>query len=101
MNRLIRSFLFLITLIAMICAHSSTIAQNEHWREIKGKPLIKFDGNCASASVYPMAKLGRLVEASLKREGGTAIPDRAFAFDLNNDGRPEYFVPLVCGATGN
>lgn len=27
--------------------------------------------------------------------------DRAFAYDLNRDGRPEYFVPLNCGATGN
>src|SRR5262249_12136836 len=29
------------------------IAQNKFWREIKGKPLVKFDGNCASTSTYP------------------------------------------------
>lgn len=27
--------------------------------------------------------------------------DRAFVFDLNADHRPEYFVPLDCGGTGN
>lgn len=102
MNMLIRRILFLTVMIAMICDHTSAVAQNRLWREIKGKPLIKFDWNCASPSVYPKAKLSRIVEVAQKREDamGTA-PDRAFAFDLNNDSRPEYFVPLVCGATGN
>jgi len=31
----------------------------------------------------------------------TKPPDRAFAFDLNNDKAPEFFVPFECGATGN
>jgi hypothetical protein len=86
----------------MTCDHSSAVAQDKNWLEIKGIPLIKFDWNCATTSVYPKAKLSRLVEVAQKKEGalGTA-PDRAFAFDLNNDSRPEYFVPLVCGATGN
>jgi hypothetical protein len=86
----------------MICGHKSAVAQNNLWGEIKGKPLVKFDWNCASPSVYPKAKLSRLVEIAQKGEDaeGTA-PDRAFAFDLNDDGRPEYFVPLACGATGN
>src|SRR5262245_17594270 len=94
--------LFLTALIAMICDHGSAVAQNELWRDIKGKPLVKFDWNCAAPSVYPKAELRRLVEVAQRREGATeTAPDRAFAFDLNNDGRAEYFVPLVCGATGN
>jgi hypothetical protein len=86
----------------MICGHTSTPAQNRLWHEIKGKPLVKFDWNCASTSTYPKAKLIRLVKAAQGR-GDVVTPaaDRAFAFDLNNDGKPEYFVPLVCGATGN
>ncbi|HEY8227641.1 MAG TPA: hypothetical protein VIG25_20385 [Pyrinomonadaceae bacterium] len=28
-------------------------------------------------------------------------PDRAFVFDLNGDSKPEYFIPLSCGAVGN
>ena len=92
--------LFLTALIAMTCGHTSAVAQNRLWREIKGKPLVKFDGNCAST--YPKAKLSRIVEVARKREGAAATPpDRAYTFDLNNDGRPEYFVPLACGATGN
>jgi hypothetical protein len=44
-----------------------------------------------------------VVQAALKRDyaGVQAWADRAFAFDLDGDHRSEYFVPLVCGATGN
>ena len=102
MNKATRRALFLTALIGMICDHTSAVAQNRLWREIKGKPLVKFDGNCASISTYPKAKLSRIVEVAQKREGAReTAPDRAFAFDLNNDGRPEYFVSLACGATGN
>ena len=98
----IRMGLFLTALIAMICDHTSAVAQNRLWREIKGQPLVKFDWNCAAPSIYPKAKLSRIVKVAQKREGAVErAPDRAFAFDLNNDGRPEYFVPIVCGATGN
>jgi len=98
----IRMGLFLTALIAMICDHTSAVAQNRLWREIKGKPLVKFDWNCAAPSIYPKAKLSRIVKVAQKREGAVErAPDRAFAFDLNNDGRPEYLVPLACGATGN
>jgi hypothetical protein len=102
MNMQIRRLLFLTALIAMICGHSSAVAQDKNWLEIKEKPLVKFDWNCSAPSIYPKAKLSRLVEVAQKKVAavGTAY-DRAFAFDLNNDGRPEYFVPLVCGATGN
>jgi hypothetical protein len=102
MSKPIRVGLLLTALIAMICGHTSAVAQNGLWREIKGKPLVKFDWNCASTSVYPKAKLSRIVEVAQKREDAKeTAPDRAFAFDLNNDGRPEYLVPLACGATGN
>lgn len=100
--RLLRR-LFLIVLILVTVSPSSLAARYEHWREIRGRPLTKFDWNCASTSGYPKAKLRGLVEAAMKREdaAGEKVPDLAFAFDLNNDGTPEYFVPLVCGATGN
>src|SRR5262245_43399211 len=102
MNKPIRRSLFLTALMATICDHTSAVAQNRLWSEIKGKPLVKLDGNCAPTSTYPKAKLSRIVEVAQKREGAAErAPTRAFAFDLNNDGRPEYFVPLACGDTGN
>jgi len=102
MTKPIRRILSLSALTASICDHESAVAQNKLWREIKGKPLVKFDWNCAAPSIYPKAKLSRLVEVAQRREDSReTAPDRAFAFDLNNDGRAEYFVPLACGATGN
>lgn len=82
---------------------SSAVAQSRKWREIKGKPVVEFDWNCALPSAYPGAKLDRVVRAALKREdvGIKTWADRAFVFDLNGDRQPEYFVPLICGATGN
>lgn len=88
--------------IVLLLPYFSTVAQNKHWREIQGKPLVKFDWNCASPSIYPKSKLDRQVEDALKHEEfAEGMPHRAFAFDLNRDGKPEYFVPLVCGAVGN
>ena len=88
--------------VLVFVLYSVATAQDRHWHQVRGKPLIKFDWNCASPSVYPKRKLGRLVEAVLKGEAADEkLPDRAFAFDLSRDGKPEYFVPLVCGAVGN
>jgi hypothetical protein len=89
-------------LVLIVASDLSVIAQNRGWREIKGKRLVKFDFNCASTSAYPDRKLNRIVRA-LSREdtGPPRHADRAFAFDLNHDRSPEYFVPLRCGGTGN
>lgn len=90
-------------LILTVGYGSASNAQSRRWRSVRGRPLVKFDWNCASPSAYPEAKLGGLLRALLKRKypDRNAQADRAFAFDLNGDRRPEYFVPLVCGATGN
>jgi len=102
MKKLIRP-LFVITIFLVVVSDSSTIAQHEGWRVTREKPWDKFDWNCASTSAYPGAQLSRLVQIALKREGTPAAPwaDRAFPLDLNGDHKPEYFVPLDCGATGN
>ncbi len=101
MNLLFRGWLF-ISLSFLVMLYPSASAQNKHWRKIQGKPLIKFDWNCASSSVYPKSKLGRQVKTVLRKEKyAEGMPDRAFACDLNLNSKPEYFIPLVCGATGN
>ncbi|HEX7295558.1 MAG TPA: hypothetical protein VF251_07385 [Pyrinomonadaceae bacterium] len=87
--------------IVLLSAYSSS-GQNQRWREIQGHPLTKFDWNCALPSTYPQSKLARAVKDVLEHERDAEdIPDRAFPFDLNQDGKPEYFVPLFCGAVGN
>jgi hypothetical protein len=91
-----------VSLIVLFVSCLSTVAQNKYWREIQGKPIVKFDWNCASTSSYPKSKLDRQVASALKHEKfAEEMPDRAFPFDLNRDGKPEYFIPLVCGAVGN
>ncbi|HEV7472626.1 MAG TPA: hypothetical protein VGN90_01180 [Pyrinomonadaceae bacterium] len=81
----------------------TALAQDKYWREIKGKSLVRFDGNCASPEILPTTTLSRLIKSALKDERPDThyYADRAFAYDLNRDNQPEYFVPLVCGATGN
>ena len=83
---------------------SAADAQSRRWRSIRARPLVNFDANCATPSAYPKAKLGGAVRRLLKRkltDRPDAKGDSAFAFDLNGDHRPEYFVPLFCGAVGN
>jgi len=67
----------------------------------RGAPVFDFD--CASATQFPAAALHKIVQAALTetKRAGIAWGDRAVTQDLNGDGRPEYFVPLHCGATGN
>lgn len=103
MNKPLTERLLFMMLLLIIGSGLSVMARNRGWLEIKGKPLVKFDWNCASPPAYPKAQLERLVRASVKRERVEVVsePDRAFVFDLNGDRRPEYFVPFVCGATGN
>ena len=103
MRKRTRKLLSAILLLSVVGIHSPVISQSRKWREARRKPLLKFDWNCASPSAYPKAKLERVVRASAKREKieVEAEADRAFVFDLNGDRKPEYFVPLVCGAVGN
>jgi hypothetical protein len=104
MNKRLARMIMLFALLLTIGLPSPATAQNKRWREIKGKSLVQFDSNCASPSAYPSAKLNRIVRATMKRKGFVGYVtsgDRAFMFDLNSDNKPEYFIPLYCGATGN
>ena len=103
MNKQIRKLCIFTALILLVSSNLVATAKEKRWREFMGRPLIRFDWNCASPSAYPGDKLSRVVQAALKRDyaGVQTYADRAFVFDLNGDHKPEYFVPLVCGATGN
>src|SRR5918992_1373980 len=93
-----------ILLLMLTGSNAVAIAQSRKWREVRGKSLVEFDWNCASPSAYPGAKIDRVVKGTMKEKyfvGAGTWGDRAFVFDLNVDRKPEYFVPLDCGATGN
>lgn len=96
----------LLSLILLLLASGLSLpafAQGRRWREVEAKPLVQFTWACTSPLIYPKARLGRIVRATMKRMDfdGYGTGDRAFAFDLNGDSKPEYFVPLYRGATGN
>ena len=103
MSKKRNNLLPVIALLLVGCIYPA-IAQNRRWREIRRTPLVQFDWNCSSPAAYPASSLNRIVRSTMKRKdfsGAGAWGDRAFVFDLNSDGKPEYFVPLGCGATGN
>jgi hypothetical protein len=81
----------------------ATAAQARRWQEVRGKRLVFFDYSCTTRAVLPRGKLDKIVRAALRKKyvGYDTERDRAFAFDLNGDRKPEYFVPLFCGAVGN
>ena len=66
--------------------------------------VASFGGECAGASFQPSPKLASLIRG-LKENKRNACDSKfcegVFAYDLNGDGRQEYFVRLTCGATGN
>jgi len=99
-----KQLLLILLLLSVAGLNFTALAQNQRWRQIRGRPLVKFDWNCALPSAFPHAALNQLVSATMRdREfaGVGAWGDRAFIFDLNGDGKPEYFIPLDCGGTGN
>ena len=79
-------------------------AQDNRWRSLKTQKLITFDFNCAQRDSFPAAVLGKIVQNAIKPEfrgGPTTYGDQAFATTLQVHGATVYFVPTVCGATGN
>ncbi len=80
-------------------------AQNHRWDSFKTRKLITFDFNCARTDSLPNAALTKIVQRAINSEdrgGPTTYGDRAFAIILDkNERAPVYFVPTVCGATGN
>jgi hypothetical protein len=79
-------------------------AQNHRWRLFRTRKLITFDFNCARTDSFPNVSLSKIVQRTIKSEDRgdpTTYSDRAFAIILENQRAPIYFVPTVCGATGN
>lgn len=93
----------IVFLSVLLGSNSFLAAQNRLWQSAQKTALTEFDWNCAETSWHPSPSVNTIVQAALGREDDQPprYGDRAFAFDLNGDGKPEFFVPLTCGATGN
>ena len=94
-----------IGLGAAICALAASAAMTPPTSDFSdGRIVSRFTFGCTTVKAFQPAVLGPAIADAMKRhrDDGVAVwGDRAFRFDLNTDGRTEYFVPLSCGATGN
>jgi len=71
---------------------------------MKTQKLITFDWNCSRKESFPDQALGKTVHRAIPPEdrgGPMTYGDRAFTIRLRKRGPTVYFVPTVCGATGN
>ena len=87
---------------AILCALLGTIpAPADQYGA--GHLLARINFDSTSTSSFPGNQLRPAISQALDHSA-LAIKrwaDRACVYDLNRDGRSEYFVPLDCGATGN
>jgi hypothetical protein len=75
-------------------------AATEFW---DGRIVTGFEFECTDAELFRAAGLGPLVASLVERDREDTPSfwgNRAFRIDLDEDGNPEFFVPLLCGATG-
>jgi hypothetical protein len=93
---------FIIATLVCLCGLvTTTKSQSRQYLRVRERPLVRFAFECAEPSLYPKAELDTFVRPLLPQNSVAVWGERAYAYDLNGDGRKEYFVPLNCGATGN
>jgi len=66
--------------------------------------VASFGGECEGTKYRFSTRLKNLIQKFRQESGNpcdSIFCESAFAYDLNGDGRKEYFVRLSCGATGN
>lgn len=66
--------------------------------------VARFGGECEGTKYRFSTRLKTLIQIYRQKSGNpcdSIFCESAFAYDLNGDGRKEYFVRLSCGATGN
>lgn len=95
--------LFAIVMLGLALA-STLNAQDRQWRSMRRQAVIAFDWNCSRTDSFPHPSLQKIVERSIRMEdrgGPTTYGDRAFVVKLRHSLESIYFVPTICGATGN
>ena len=92
-------------LVILVLAYVGLTPPLSAGRRPKGVPVVaKFGGECQGMSFRHSPRLDRLIRKTKQSEVSpcdSRFCEGAFAYDLNRDGRTEYFVRLGCGATGN
>ena len=96
-------FLTAAFVVAVVLTLSSAAeGQPRKWDTFRNRKVIAFDWNCAQTKLFPTAAINTIVYRSLNpNDRGRAWRDRAFTLPLQPPGRTIYFVPTICGATGN
>src|SRR5436190_15251250 len=93
-----------ILIVSLALLGSVTLSPFQSTAKRNARVVAKFGGECNGEKSTFSAELQRLIKRSSERNAFTAqLPFGfdAFAYDLNGDGRNEYFVRLSCGGTGN
>ncbi len=93
----------LIVILASL-ALQTIEAKNLRWPVMRKKKLVAFDWNCAQPQNFSSKKLRKMALQKIAKEDrhiSGIWGDRAFAFKLSAQAPTVYFVPLICGATGN
>ena len=83
---------------------SSANAQSRRWRVMKSQKLVAFGVDCARTESFPKQASSKIVHQAIPPEGRgdpLTFRDLAFTINLQKHGPTIYFVPTVCGASGN
>lgn len=86
-----------LSLLAAVCFMTAVAT-------CQAQVLARFGGECEGVFFQPSPKLASLVRHVKNGEKNPCdgkFCEGVFTYDLNGDGRREYFVRLACGATGN
>jgi hypothetical protein len=93
----------ILIVTAVLAFGSNANAQSNLEQLSKTRFAARVDFECTNKT-YPKQRLARVVREAMKEFDAGEIGvygNRAAGFDLNKDGKLEYFIPLDCGGTGN
>ena len=94
---------FITALTLIFAAPFAARAQSRAERDARAKVVAGFNFQCATTR-FPKRQLQGVISQAMRRvkdEGAWGSGERAVAYDLNGDGRDEYFVLLRTMATGD
>ena len=97
MNIVVRCWI--IAVVLALSSNANTQSNLEQLSKMRFAGRIDFD--CTN-KIYPKQRLSRVVREAMKKfdvNDAGVYGNRAVGFDLNKDGKLEYFIPLDCGVS--